>query len=319
MQDQSEKSADTRWRWLLGTLIALVVALTGVFTAYHSVQAHEEDRIDNHSAAKASAAAASASASAAAEASQLQRYENAITALDGSGSAGRLNGLTELFEFGANYPGYRNRVVNQLAARIRAWSPDPVEGWHPYGSHSDEVLQALGKLRTLLQRIDPEGTNYKIDLSNTNIHGVSLNDLRFAGDFAPRLDARAANLTRAKMNHATLTGATFECAELSDAQLKDAVIARANFRHADLTGANMRVASRLDWGDPQTRDLFVGASWNDETQWPDGVPPPFASAIHHGHACARRLVAEARLQGLVSDSPAPSPMSPSPTATIDGP
>lgn len=144
------------------------------------------------------------------------------------------------------------------------------------------------------------------DLTGINLNGVRaadgasfagavLTDARLTGSFTNASFA-GATLTRAKLTGGAFDGADFSGAKLAGADLSESHFRRATFAGADLTGANLTDCNLLGadlTGATLTDAVFAGGSFNKETRWPVGFPPP-GDMTWHGQGTDPRLAGKGK-------------------------
>ena len=96
-----------------------------------------------------------------------------------------------------------------------------------------------------------------VDLSGANLRGANLRGADLAGANLDEADLRDADLRRANLDEADLRIANLGRSNLEGANLSGAVLSTA-----DLRGANLKKAD------------LTGATYNDQTKWPEGFTPP---------------------------------------------
>lgn len=145
----------------------------------------------------------------------------------------------------------------------------------------------------------PNGTDYRIDLSNANLQWAKLTDTSLY-----KSDFRNARLKYADLRRARLMGSNLRLADLRGADLRKAVLWSATLSNADLRGADLRGADvlRTTFGVPEhtvegipvaqeaaklqgadlrklkswTPQQLQAAFWDETTVWPSDYTPPCA-------------------------------------------
>ncbi|WP_229834324.1 pentapeptide repeat-containing protein [Streptomyces xantholiticus] len=168
------------------------------------------------------------------------RYVEAIKLLSADGRMQCLGGLYSLERIMRDSEKDHATVVEVLAAFIRAHAPLEKGGKgekddaHPTGAAEDgyrfvpkeEVRAAL----TVLGRRPPRDESFRVDLSDTALHGAQLPSARL-----DRANLFGVDLSEADLSAARLTGADLTAADLSSADLTGADLTGAVLHETDLT------------------------------------------------------------------------------------
>lgn len=124
-----------------------------------------------------------------------------------------------------------------------------------------------------LYRANLQGTN----LTTANLEKAVLAEADLSNATLLASNLRRARLMAAQLWAADLWGADLEMAELSGANLRCAKLSFTHLHAADLTGAQLQEAD-LEGADLSHAGLY-GATYNDDTKWPEGFDPEAAGAI----------------------------------------
>ena len=127
-------------------------------------------------------------------------------------------------------------------------------------------------LEEILKKIAAGDSMIGIDLSAVNFRGVDLSGSNLYFAALKDADLSKANLRSCILDRANLTGATLARANLRGASLEKANLLRANLWHAKLEGVQWQGAN-LGWA------IFIGATYDKMTNWPEGFDPNRAGAV----------------------------------------
>lgn len=118
------------------------------------------------------------------------------------------------------------------------------------------------------------------DFSNAVLKGAELNSALFDRSSLNKADLSGANLELASMENINAIGAnfsgvhakgcTFEDSNLSNADFSNANLAVTNFVRSNIEGVNFTGAKGIPVEVSTFRRRFAGATWNDQTIFPEG-------------------------------------------------
>ena len=255
-------SGDPEWAYgLFGAeekfrvLEFLGVAMGGVLLAIGAVIAHKRAvALERAAEAQAGAATAQAAANKGAEDGRRQeRLKNAIEHLGHASDSVRLGGAYELFHLAKDTEDLRQTVMDILCAHIRRTTRKKNyrkrHEWRP----SEEIQSLLTLLFVQGREIS---RSHRVDLRDSWLNGVHLQNARMEGVILHRVHLRGAVLYETRMQ-----GADFMLAQMQGAYLMDAHMQGANLRVANLQGANITGAYMQ--GTDITEGQLQGADMED--------------------------------------------------------
>lgn len=132
-------------------------------------------------------------------------------------------------------------------------------------SASDFSRSDMTKARLWRVRVDKDDSSYKYG-TRVTFHETCLRNAQFLGAYLPRTDFSKADLTNARMHGAELYESSFSAAKLTSASFSGAVLRNSDFSKADLRGTSFAGADIEGC-------LFADALHDEETHWPNRVPP----------------------------------------------
>ena len=219
-----------------GVLLAI-----GATIANRRAAAMEETAKAQAKAAEAQAEAAAQQAAAnrgAEDGRRQERLKNAIEHLGHESDSVRMGGAYELFHLARDTGDLRQTAMDILCAHIRRTTGEDgyreKHTWRP-----SEEVQSLLTLLFVQERETSKGC--RVDLQDSWLNGVLLQNGRLEGVIFHRAYLRAASLYETRMQ-----GADFMLAQMQGAYLMDAHLQGANLRAVNLQGADMRRAHMQD-------------------------------------------------------------------------
>ena len=213
-----------------GVLLAI-----GATIAHRRAAAMEETAKAQAKAAEAQAEAAAQQAAAnrgAEDGRRQERLKNAIEHLGHESDSVRMGGAYELFHLARDTEDLRQTAMDILCAHIRRTTGEDdyreKHTWRP-----SEEVQSLLTLLFVQERETSKGC--RVDLRDSWLNGVHLQNGRLEGVIFHRAHLKAAMLYKTKMQ-----GADFMLAQMQGAYLMDAHMQGANLTAVNLQEANMR-------------------------------------------------------------------------------
>ncbi|BAT51668.1 Pentapeptide repeat protein [Nostoc sp. NIES-3756] len=152
----------------------------------------------------------------------------------------RLSTVYELEKIADNYPQYHWLIVEALCNFIHNHTSGFSSSQLDYRSKL-AIQTALNVITRSHIKCNPE--NQQLDLSNTDIRGVSLRKAHLKEANLYHINLSGADLSEANLCGSILTAANLAGANLAGANLAGAILSAANLTGANLTGANFAEAT----------------------------------------------------------------------------
>jgi uncharacterized protein YjbI with pentapeptide repeats len=239
-EEPEERQQDKKGGWNWQTIIALLVALTGVGTGITSFLINNSQIQETR------------------QGQNSDRWGTAINQLSSTLGPVQTGGIGGLESLSRESPDYAARTLDELSAFIQEHTPPAADCTTKKISRQVrsalEVIAELDTTDELGSEVDLSQTClYPVHLRGKDLVGVTLASDADSGQGANLYqadlcganlaDAKASggtHLVQANLTGANLSGADFHGADLRDAILDSADVKGANFRKANLTGASLR-------------------------------------------------------------------------------
>lgn len=226
-----------------------------------------------------------------------ERFTRAVDQLGSDSIDVRLGGIYALWRLAKDSREEYGAVIDVLTAYVREhspWPPPPeplqrpsltrltlnlrsqrTRGSAPRPARAGLDVQAVMKMLQRRDRHEDQRHDVVVDLSSTNLCGISSERLLLADAHLSASQFFRATLIRADLQRANLIGAQLEGTVLNGADLRQARLQSAVLRNAHLQGANLENA-RLQRADLRgaghdSKTRWLGAQYDELTQWPEDL------------------------------------------------
>jgi uncharacterized protein YjbI with pentapeptide repeats len=231
---QLKNTARTTTWSTIAQLIGGVVIATGLYLTWRTVRATERNVALTQDNIRKSFTVAMKTLENNQEGKYTDRFTNAVGQLGNEHMGVRLGGLYALLRLAHDSITERSNVIRMFCTYIRSHSSVTVsEGGNIDGSIDKAELDIQECFNLIDRNIwDKYGQTYLLDVSESNLKGIS------AGDF----NLSSINLSRANLQEASFIGAGLHSAILLGCNLSKARMHGADLRHANLASADLREA-----------------------------------------------------------------------------